>query len=76
MENNENKWTHLQKISFRFFFLFLGLTTISCWELAIEFAYGMDEDKFNKPLAAPFYWLDKHIYHTGFNPAIHQNVSW
>jgi hypothetical protein len=75
MENNKNKWTHLQKISFRFFFLFLGLTTISCWELAIKIAYGIDEDKFNKPLAAPFYWLDKHIYHTGFNPAIHQNVA-
>jgi hypothetical protein len=75
MENNKNKWTRLQKISFRFFFLFLGLTTIFCWELTISITHGLDEDKFHKPLAAPFYWLDKHIYHTGFNPAIHQNKA-
>jgi len=81
MENNESRWTPLQKISFRFFFLFLGLTTIISWELiagishAALFKYPLDEDKFNKPLAAPFYWLDKHFYHTGFNPAIHQNVT-
>jgi hypothetical protein len=74
MENKEEKWTPLQKISFRFFFLFLGLLTIFCWELIASITYGMDEVKFFKPLAAPFYWLDKHFYHTGFNPAIHQSV--
>ena len=73
MENKEKKWTPLQKISFRFFFC-LGLLTFFCWDLIASITYGMDEVKFFKTLAAPFYWLDKHFYHTGFNPAIHQSA--
>ncbi len=77
MENDEASWKAWKKISFRFCFLFLGLTTFWAWDLIIYFVSAtsdlnrFDLTKLFKPLSGSFYWLDKHIYHTGYNPAIH-----
>ena len=70
-------WSNTQKISFRFFFIFLLLTSIVNWVLNLFFSVsGLFENAFivfaaYKPLTGLFYWLDSHIYHTGYNPKMH-----
>ncbi len=73
-------WKPWQKISFRFFFLFFGITSIFCWVITAYYAYAAafkasieDLYKLYKPFSGFFYWLDKHIYHTGYDPQ--SNVS-
>ncbi len=59
--------------------LFFGLTSIVCWDLNFYFAWSsvvndtFDPTKFYKPLSGIFAWLDKHLYHTGYNPKIHES---
>jgi hypothetical protein len=77
MKNQEASWKAWQKISFRFAFLFLGLTSFLTWDIIIYFvSASSDKNRFDaarlyKPLSGFFYWLDKYIYHTGYDPAIH-----
>ena len=73
-------WKSWQKVSFRFFFLFFGVTSFFCWVMTTYFAYVAVAkadltDLYNlyKPFSGFFYWLDKHIYHTGYDPQ--SNVS-
>ncbi|MEO7312696.1 MAG: hypothetical protein ABIX01_20085 [Chitinophagaceae bacterium] len=64
------KWTFAEKASFRFFFIFLGLST---W-----FGYNVINTIFRdgadwwvnsmSGLSKPFAWLDKHLYHFGYEP--------
>ncbi|MGE5108278.1 MAG: hypothetical protein ACM3H8_12080 [Sphingobacteriales bacterium] len=69
-------WKSWQKIVFRFLFLFLGF-----FLLTYEFLFiSLDINFFNGLLkiyasaAQSLYWLDKHIYHSGYNPQIHQSI--
>jgi hypothetical protein len=70
-------WKLWQKISFRFFFLFLVLTSVLCWDLTIYFTVSaVTKNEYDitseyKPLAGPLHWLDKHIFHTGYDPKKH-----
>ena len=77
MQIPETPWKIGQKISFRFFFIFLALTSYVCWNLVIFIVHDalfkgrFDLAEWNKPLTGLFYWLDKHIYHTGLRPHPH-----
>jgi hypothetical protein len=63
-------WKSWKKVVFRFFFLFLGFFLLN-----YEFVFFLITiNQFNKAysvyefLEKPVSWLDKHIFHTGFNP--------
>lgn len=79
MTSINTQWKSWQKISFRFFSLFLGLTSLFCWDLSIFFATSAllkepyDPTKTYQPLTGFFHWLDQHIYHTGYDPKIHES---
>lgn len=75
MQTPKKPWNTWQKFSFRFFFLFFGLTSLFCWINNVFFAWSAVakasvEDLYPifKPLSGLFYWLDKHFYHTGYDP--------
>jgi hypothetical protein len=76
--SHENAWPNWKKIGLRFTVLFFGSTTIICWEEIVFFTTqgSSDHEPFApealyKPLIKPFYWLDKTIFHTGYNPGTH-----
>lgn len=77
--NDETPWKTWQKIVFRFCFWFFGLTSIMAWQLDTFFAYstinqkGFDIEAMYKPFTGTFYWFDKYIFHTGYNPKIHES---
>jgi hypothetical protein len=70
-------WTARQKIAFRSAFLFFGLTTIINWDLITYFfLLGIHAQKFSLDIiftwmVRPFAWLDGQIFHTGYNPKVH-----
>jgi hypothetical protein len=70
-------WSNGQKIAFRFAFLFLGLTTIINWDLVTYFFFAaIHVKKFSLDivfswLVRPFAWLDAHLFHTGYDPKVH-----
>jgi len=69
-----NSWRLSQKVAFRFFFLLLGMSTVFCWDLLFLVAFDVKKN-FTKPyefLTGPFHWLDRHFYHTGYDPAKHE----
>jgi len=74
MATPDQPWKAWEKVSFRFFFLFLGLTSYLCWDVTIYMIHGtlygtqLDLGVLYRPIAATLFWLDKHIYHVGFNP--------
>jgi len=78
MKQVNNNWTAAKKITFRFFFLLLGLTSALCWISTIYLTFFfLIHHVYNpaavfKLLAPLFYWLDSNIYHTGYNPTIHR----
>ncbi|MEO6979047.1 MAG: hypothetical protein ABI113_11735, partial [Mucilaginibacter sp.] len=78
MKQANNNWTTGKKISFRFFFLLLGLTSVLCWVATIYLTcFFLIHHVYNpaavfKPLTPFLYWLDSNIYHTGYNPKIHR----
>lgn len=67
-------WTLFQKITFRLLFLCLGLFLLD-YEMAIFF---IDLNSFGtltaiyKSIVQPVAWLDKHLYHFGYDPKLHQ----
>jgi hypothetical protein len=66
-------WTALQKNAFRFFFIFLGFTSLFGYNLLFE-VLGMrlnDTDKIYSLLSKPLAWIDSHSFHIGFDPARH-----
>ena len=69
-------WKAWQKFAFRFFFLFLGFFLFNYEFVFIFLAFNHYEkipqiySVFQKPL----FWIDKHFYHIGYDPAIHQDV--
>ena len=74
--NNDPIWKGWQKFAFRFLFLFLGFYLFN-YSLVFVFIILTQFEKVYTIyifLEKPVYWLDKHIFHTGFNPAIHQNL--
>jgi hypothetical protein len=74
MATPDTPWKTWEKFSFRFFFLFLCLTSYLCWDATIYLVHGtlygtpFDLGIMYKPIAPVLLWLDKHIYHIGFNP--------
>ena len=69
-------WKSWQKAGFRFLFLLLGLSTFFCWDLVMYvvlavFIKGYEPGKIYPPLVKPFHWLDQHIYHTRYDPKLH-----
>jgi len=78
MKQANNNWTTGKKISFRFFFLLLGLTSALCWIVTIYLTcFFLIHHVYNpaavfKSLTPFLYWLDSNIYHTGYNPKIHR----
>ena len=63
-------WKNWKKVVFRFLFLFLGFYLLN-YELVFLFITLNQFDKvypIYNFLEKPVYWMDKHIFHTGFNP--------
>src|SRR5262245_45275709 len=76
MINNQKPWGLWQKISFRFFFLFLTLTSVMCWQLVAYLSYKQfvkdpDISTIYKPFTGLMFWCDKYIFHTGYDPKVH-----
>ena len=71
-------WKAWQKLTFRFFLLFFGITSILVWAFTIyQDLLGISFHgiyTLYKPLAGLLYWLDKHIYHTGYNPKAMRSI--
>lgn len=65
-------WKSREKFGFRF--LFIMLTSYLCWDATIYILHGIlygtpfNLDIMYKPISPVLFWLDKHIYHIGFNP--------
>jgi hypothetical protein len=72
-------WPSWQKVFFRFIFLLLVSSSVFCWTLLGLFASMAFKTRrynpaaFYKMLSKPLYWLDRHFFHTGYNPKIHQS---
>jgi hypothetical protein len=72
-------WRSIQKIAFRFFFVFLGGSSILCMDgfvdlitrfFAAKNYYSGGTFEF---LSKPFYFLDRHLFHTGYNPKLNSS---
>ena len=70
-ENKKQDWTVLQKIAFRFFFIFISLNTWFRYSVIVDIFYPryLFWVKSLSVLNNPLYWLDKHFYHVGYYPA-------
>jgi hypothetical protein len=70
-------WRRPEKISFRFFFLLLAGSSIFSWGVIFYYA-TLRESNPTTPiyqfLTGPFYWLDKHLFHFGYDPKLHGPV--
>jgi hypothetical protein len=64
-------WRLSERIGFRFLFLLLGSLSIFCWDNILEFAFRWNFDSEYSFLERPFYWLDRHFFHVGYDPAIY-----
>ena len=72
---SQNYWTGWQKIVFRFLFLFLGFFLFN-YQVAFAFLMFQAYDKINavySTLKKPLQWMDKHFYHSGYDPQIHES---
>jgi hypothetical protein len=68
-------WKSWQKIVFRFLFLFLGFFLLNYEAVFISFSFNFFSRflKIYSSLAQPLYWLDKHLYHRGYNLQLHRS---
>jgi hypothetical protein len=79
MKSATDNWRPSGRFFFRFAFLFLGATSILCWDTLTFLLYRAfstapyDFGAFYGFLRAPMHWLDAHIFHTGYNPATHMS---
>jgi hypothetical protein len=72
----EPRWKGWQKFAFRFLFLFLGFFLLN-YELVFVFLTFISFEKLSliyEPFEKPLHWLDEHLYHTGYDPKLHQNL--
>src|SRR5450432_273138 len=70
---NDAIWTGWQKNAFRFFFLFLSITSIAGYNVIVGI-FSLYESYWGKTisfLSSPVYWLDCHFYHFGYDPKQH-----
>src|SRR5882672_6678864 len=70
------QWTGWQKFAFRFLFLFLGFFLLN-YEIVFIFLAFNYFDKLSLIYGVferPLLWIDKHFYHVGYDPAIHQSL--
>lgn len=70
MSDITKPWRLSEKIAFRFLVLLLGSFTIFCWEATLQFSLHYQFDAPFKFLSGTFYWLDRHLYHTGYDPKL------
>jgi len=79
MTTHHTPWKPAQKFGFRFVFLFFSIISLLCLHLVIWISFfafgkdGYDLNKLFKPLTGPIHWLDRYIFHLGYDPAIHSN---
>src|SRR5665213_1372236 len=72
-ENLSPRWKTWQKIIFRVLFLFLLFFTIDylyftfALAMGVKFNSGGEIERYLSILHKPLYWLDAHLYHTGYN---------
>ena len=70
--------SRLGRFFFLFSFLFLGISTITCWDNIGYMVHRVfstapyNFDAFYGFLRAPAHWLDVHIFHTGYDPTKQQ----
>ena len=73
-----DSWRPSRRFFFRFFFLFLGSSTIICWDNLGDMIHRtfstaqFNFDAFYGFLHTPVYWLDVHVFHTGYDPKTQQ----
>ncbi len=78
MEPTTVTWQPAGKFFFRFFFLFLGASTIICWDNIgdmIHRTFSTAQFNFDALygfLHGPVHWLDVHLFHTGYDPKTQQ----
>src|ERR1700722_4673197 len=78
MSLTDTTWQPLRKYSFRFFFLFLGLSSYLCLDaLTYMLHNSLSHSQFDigsmyQPIRGALAWLDKHIFHLGYNPGKQQ----
>ena len=77
-KNYSTPWPLWRKIVFRILFLFLTFFTVNNLYTSFAFTFLVDLNKmaienFLTFLNEPFYWLDRHLYHLGYNPETHRN---
>jgi len=72
-----NKWSPLQKIAFRFFFVFLSLQVLT--ENFLVFLFGIGDltiwDIGAKIFTPPCLWLNDHIFHYKYIPQLWSSFS-
>jgi hypothetical protein len=67
-----NPWSLSKKILFRFYFLWLSLSTLKCVILLFSRAFGFRNSAgFYKNFSPLFRWMDYYIFHSGYNPVKH-----
>jgi hypothetical protein len=70
----DTTWSPVRKLSFRFFFLlFLMLSYCCLVTMTFIVDYSLYHTQFDmgvmyRPVSGVFVWLDKHIFHLGYNP--------
>ena len=80
-QNLSKPWLLWQKIIFRILFLFLLFFTLDylygtfAFVFGVEFNNGREVEEFLTFLNKPFYWLDTHLYHIGYNPKKNTNAG-
>jgi hypothetical protein len=78
MEPAMDTWRPSGRFYFRFLFIFLGSSTIMCWDNIGDMIHRTfstaqyNFDAFYGSLHAPVYWLDIHVFHTGYDPKTQQ----
>ena len=67
------KWSALQKNLFRFFFLFLALSSLVGYNMIVMILGIADNsaDKAMSFLGKPVAWLDHHLFNIGFDAGKH-----
>lgn len=71
-------WRPSRRFFFRFWFFFLGSTTILCWDNMGDMIHRtfstaqFNFDAFYGFLRGPVHWLDVHLFHTGYDPKTQQ----
>jgi len=70
------QWKDWQKFAFRFFFLFLGffLLNFELVSIFITFKIYKKLALVYNPFRKPLLWMDRHFFHSGYDPAIHENL--